>query len=80
MQTLHTNPTVVRCHFDYKIASEVAKKVHAMQTLHTNPTVVRFDFDYKKASEATKMFTSCKPYVQTLQLLDLILTIKRPHR
>ena len=53
MQTLHTNPTVVRFDFDYKKASEVAKKAHVVQTLHTNPTVVRFDFYYKKASEVT---------------------------
>ena len=33
MQTLHTNPTVVRFDFDYKKASEVSKKAHVMQTL-----------------------------------------------
>ena len=54
MQTLHTNPTVVRFDFEYKKASEVTKKAHVMQPLHTNPTVVRFDFDYKKASEVSK--------------------------
>ena len=50
MQTLRTNPTVVRFDFDYKKISEVTKKAHVMQSLHTNPIVVRFDFDYKKAS------------------------------
>ena len=55
VQTLHTNPTVVRFDFVYKKASEVSKKVHVMQTLRTNPTVVRFDFDYKNASKVTNM-------------------------
>ena len=81
MQTLHTNPTVVRFDFDYKKASEVTKKAHAMQPLHTNPTVVRFDFYYKKASEVTtnaqeELESVHPPLLQTRAMFVLFYTIK----
>ena len=81
MQTLYTNPTVVRFDCDYKKASEVTKKAHVMQPLHTNPTVVRFDFYYKKASEGTnnaqeELESVHPPLLQTRAMFVLFYTIK----